>query len=45
MLHGENVKFADAVMAYWGLEKRISDILTYDERDFSSIEGLKIHNP
>ncbi|MHB8881173.1 MAG: PIN domain-containing protein [Thermodesulfovibrionales bacterium] len=41
----KNIKFADAVMGYWGLEKGISDIFTYDERDFRRIEGLKVHKP
>lgn len=41
----KKVKFADAVMAYWGLEKGISEVFTYDERDFRRIEGLKVHKP
>jgi predicted nucleic-acid-binding protein len=40
-----NVKFADAVMGYWGLEKGISEVFTYDEKDFRRIEGLKVHKP
>ena len=40
-----NVKFADAVMGYWGLEKGITDVFTYDEKDFRRIEGLKVHKP
>ena len=40
-----NVKFADAVMGYWGLDKGIADVLTYDEKDFLRIEGLKVHKP
>src|SRR5450759_1970844 len=38
----KNVKFADAVMAYWGLEKKISIAYTYDEKDFRRIEGLTV---
>ncbi|OGW67060.1 MAG: hypothetical protein A3J72_09615, partial [Nitrospirae bacterium RIFCSPHIGHO2_02_FULL_40_19] len=30
----KNVKFADAVMGYWGLEKGFSMVYTYDEKDF-----------
>lgn len=40
-----NVKFADAVMGYWGLEKGITDVFTYDKKDFRRIEGLKVHKP
>lgn len=40
-----NVKFADAVMGYWGLDKGIADVFTYDEKDFLRIEGLKVHKP
>jgi len=40
-----NVKFTDAVIACWGLEKGISKIFTCDERDFRRIEGLKVHKP
>jgi predicted nucleic-acid-binding protein len=41
----KNVKFADAVMAYWGLEKKISIAYTYDEKDFRRIEGLTVRKP
>ncbi len=41
----KNIKFADAVMGYWGLEKGISAVFTYDEKDFRKIEGLKVHKP
>lgn len=41
----KNVKFADAVMAYWGLEKKISIAYTYDEKDFRRIEGLTVKRP
>ena len=40
-----NVKFADAVMGYWGLDKGIADVFTYDEKDFLRNEGLKVHKP
>jgi len=40
-----NVKFADAVMGYWGLDKGIADVFTYDEKDFLRIEGLNVHKP
>jgi predicted nucleic-acid-binding protein len=41
----KNVKFADAVTAYWGLEKKISIACTYDEKDFRRIEGLTVKKP
>ncbi|MEI8103269.1 MAG: PIN domain-containing protein [Chlorobium sp.] len=41
----KNVKFADAVMAFWGMEKGISTTYTYDEGDFKRIEGLTVLKP
>jgi predicted nucleic acid-binding protein len=41
----KNVKFADAVMAFWGIEKRIATAYTYDEVDFKRIEGLTVLKP
>ena len=41
----KNVKFADAVMGYWGLEKGIAIAYTYDEKDFRRIEGLVVKKP
>lgn len=41
----KNVKFADAVMAYWGLEKKIPIAYTYDEKDFRRIGGLTVKKP
>jgi predicted nucleic-acid-binding protein len=41
----KNVKFADAVMGYWGLEKGISIAYSYDEKDFRRIEGLTVKKP
>jgi predicted nucleic-acid-binding protein len=40
-----NVKFADAVMGYWGLEKGLMTVFTYDEKDFKRIEGLAVRKP
>jgi hypothetical protein len=39
------VKFADAVMGCWGLEKRVATVFTYDEKDFKRIEGLDVRKP
>ena len=41
----KNVKFADAVMAFWGMENGISTTYTYDEVDFKRIEGLTVLKP
>jgi predicted nucleic-acid-binding protein len=41
----KNIKFADAVMAFWGLEKGIATTYTYDEKDFRRIEGLTVRKP
>jgi predicted nucleic-acid-binding protein len=41
----KNVKFADAVMGYWGLERGIAIAYTYDEKDFRRIEGLVVKKP
>ena len=41
----QKIKFADAVMGYWGLEDGISTVYTYDEDDFKKISGLQIHKP
>lgn len=42
---GKNIKFADAVMGHWGLERGISVVYTYDEKDFKRIEGLEVRKP
>ncbi len=41
----KNIKFADAVMAFWGLEKGIATTYTYDEVDFKRIDGLTVLKP
>lgn len=41
----KNVKFADAVMACWGMERGITTTYTYDEKDFKRIEGLTVLTP
>lgn len=41
----KNVKFADAVMAFWALEKGITTTYTYDEKDFKRINGLTVLKP
>ncbi len=41
----KNIKFADAVMGHWGLDKGLSTVYTFDERDFKKIEGLEVRRP
>jgi predicted nucleic-acid-binding protein len=40
-----NIKFADAVMAFWGLERGLTAIFTYDEKDFKRVHGLEVKKP
>ena len=42
---GKNVKFADAVMAYWAMDRGITTTYTYDETDFKRINGLTVKKP
>lgn len=41
----KNIKFADAVMGYWGMEQDIFVVYTYDEKDFGRIENLEVKKP
>ena len=41
----QKIKFADAVMGYWGLEEGLSTVCTYGENDFKKISGLKVRRP
>jgi len=41
----QKIKFADAVMGYWGLEEGFSTVYTYDETDFKRISGLQVRRP
>ena len=44
--YGEkNIKFADAVMGYWGLDRGYNAVFTYDEKDYKRIEGLESRKP
>jgi hypothetical protein len=33
------------MMGYWGLEKDLAVIFTYDEKDYKRIEGLEVRKP
>jgi predicted nucleic acid-binding protein len=41
----QKIKFADAVMGYWGLEEGLLTVYTYDEKDFKKISGLQVRRP
>ena len=41
----QNIKFADAVMAHWGLDEEISIVYTYDVKDYKKISGLQVRTP
>jgi predicted nucleic-acid-binding protein len=41
----KNIKFADAVMGFWGMNKGITTAYTYDEKDFKRIDGLTVIKP
>ena len=41
----QKIKFADAVMGYWGLDEGLSTVYTYDENDFKKISGLQVRRP
>jgi predicted nucleic acid-binding protein len=41
----KNIKFADAVMAHWGLERGVHVVYTYNEKDFKRIDGLEVRKP
>jgi predicted nucleic-acid-binding protein len=41
----QNIKFADAVMGFWGLAEGFSTVYTYDEKDFKRITGLQVRKP
>lgn len=42
---GQSIKFADALMAYWGLDLGLTTIYTFDEKDFRKISGLEARKP
>lgn len=41
----KNVKFADAVMAFWGIEKGLTAVFTCDEKDVERFPGLEARKP
>lgn len=41
----KNVKFSDALMAHWGVEKGYRIVYTYDRKHFDRIDGLEVRAP
>ena len=41
----KNIKFADALMAFWGMDRGLTTIFTYDEKDFKRLPGLEVRKP
>lgn len=41
----KGIKFADAVMGYWGKSIGLDTVYTYDEKHFRRIEGLEAKRP
>ena len=41
----KNVKFADALMAYWALSENLSGIVTFDRKHFQRIKKLEVIAP
>lgn len=40
-----NIKFADALMGVWSMEKGYNHVFTFDEKHFRRIDGLKVEKP
>jgi len=41
----KNIKFADAVMGFWGLDQGYPIVFTYDEKDFKRLAGMDVRKP
>lgn len=41
----QNIKFADALMAHWGIDLGLTTIYTFDEKHFRKIAGLEVKTP
>jgi predicted nucleic-acid-binding protein len=41
----KNIKFGDALMSSWAIEKGISVVYAYDMKDFKRVSGLEVKNP
>ena len=41
----KNIKFVDALMSSWAIEKGISVVYAYDMKDFKRVSGLEVKNP
>ena len=41
----KNIKFGDALMSSWALQKGVSVVYTYDNKDFKRVGGIEVRNP
>ena len=41
----KNIKFGDALMSSWALQKGVSVVYTYDNKDFKRVSGIEVRNP
>lgn len=41
----KNIKFADALMGYWGMETGLTTVYTYDFKHFKRIDKLIVKKP
>ncbi len=41
----KNIKFGDALMSSWGLQRGIPVVYTYDNKDFKRVAGIEVRNP
>jgi predicted nucleic-acid-binding protein len=41
----QSIKFADALMAHWGIDLGLATVYTFDEKDFRKIPGLDVRRP
>ena len=41
----KNIKFGYALMSSWALQKGVSIVYTYDNKDFKRVGGIEVRNP
>lgn len=41
----KNIKFGNALMSSWALQKGVSVVYTYDNKDFKRVSGIEVRNP
>jgi predicted nucleic-acid-binding protein len=45
LYYEKNIKFGDALMSSWAIQKGISVVYTYDTKDFKRVNGLEVKKP